>query len=83
MKKNLWRVSAVTVIAQVNAKLSESDSEIHCYYYYYCYYFYYYSCKTWPTLMGEGEDKAHSNVWGHSTELGLGGREDVSTNVTL
>ena len=37
-------MSAVTVIAQVNAKLSESDSEIHCYYYYYyyCYYFYYY-----------------------------------------
>ena len=30
-KKKLWRVSAVTVIAQVNAKLSESDSEIHWY----------------------------------------------------
>ena len=61
---------------------------INYYYYYFCYNYYYYSCKTWPTLKGEGKDKAHSNVWwahvwGHSTELGLGGREDVSTNVTL
>ena len=52
---------------------------INYYYYYFCYNYYYYSCKTWPTLKGEGKDKAHSNVWwahvwGHSTELGLGGR---------
>lgn len=55
------------------------------YYYYFCYNYYYSSCKTWPTLK---ETIKHTPMYGGPCmgtlhRIGVRGREDVSTNVTL